>query len=99
MIGLKKKRWINCWLIKSEAHPSVSTSVGVTCSMFMDFRAFIIFSQVLSNCDSDLLFLPMNRGHNYDTVYGKGKVFRLEGVQSQSDSYREQVKLPNMERV
>jgi hypothetical protein len=41
----------------------------------------------------------MDRGHNYDTVYGKGKVFRLEGVQSQSDSYREQMKLPNMEGV
>ena len=41
----------------------------------------------------------MNRGHNYDIVYRKGKVFRLEGVQSQSDIYREQMKLPNMERV
>jgi hypothetical protein len=41
----------------------------------------------------------MNRGHNYDIVYGKRTVFRLEGVQSQSDSYREQVKLPNMKRV
>jgi len=97
VIGLKKRMY--CWLIKNEAHLSLSTSVGMTCSMFMDFRALITFFQVLSNSNSDLLFLPMNRGHNYDIVYRKGKVFRLEGVQSQSDIYREQMKLPNMERV
>jgi len=94
-----KKMCINCCLTKSEAHLSVSTSVGLTCSMFMDFRAFITFSQVLWNCNSDLLFLPMKRCHNYDIVYGDSKVYQLEGVQSQSESYREQMKLPNMERV
>jgi len=50
------------------------------------FQSTITFSQALSNCNSDLLFLPMNRDHNYDIVYGKGKVFWLEGVQSQYDS-------------
>ena len=60
--------------------------MSVTCSMFIDFRAFITFSQVLSNCNSDLLFLPLNMDHNYDKVYGKRKVFQLEGVQSQYDS-------------
>jgi hypothetical protein len=67
--------------------------------MFMDFRAFITFSQVLPNCKNDLLFSPMNRGHNYDIVYGKGKVFWVQGSHSQSDSYSEQMKLPNMERM
>jgi len=40
-----------------------------------------------------------NKGSQLCYSYGKSKVFHLEGVQSQSDSYREQMKLPNMERV